>query len=111
MTATLDERELELRSLDGTPLWVRSVRPETARAQLAFVHGFAEHGGRYQETLRWFAERGFNTAVIDLRGHGRSGGKRTFVRQWADYVDDVEAYLGHVAENSGELPTFLIGHS
>src|SRR5262245_16856987 len=114
--ADLPLDELQLRSADQTSLWVRRVRPTSAaRGRLAFVHGFAEHGGRYVSTLRWFASRGFDTHVLDLRGHGRSGGRRTFVNRWSDYLDDVEAYLTHVEAQrpaSGpRTPLFLIGHS
>ncbi|MCW8137725.1 MAG: lysophospholipase [Planctomycetota bacterium] len=103
--------EQQLRSADQTALWTRRVRPEgQSRARVAFVHGFAEHGGRYVPTLRWFAARGCEAYALDLRGHGRSGGRRTFVRRWGDFLDDVEAYLLHVAAH-GEGPLFLVGHS
>ncbi len=103
--------EQELRSLDGTVLWTRSVRPAgSARARLVFVHGFGEHGGRYLPTMRWFATHGCETHSFDLRGHGRSGGRRTFVRHWAEYLDDVEVFLLHIAAK-GDAPLFLVGHS
>lgn len=111
----LPVEEVQLRSADQTALWTRRVRPTgPARARLAFVHGFGEHGGRYVRTLRWFAARGFDAHVLDLRGHGRSGGRRTFVRRWGEYTDDVEAYVAHVeAQRTGEprTPLFVVGHS
>lgn len=108
--------EVQLRSADQTALWTRRVRPAAAaRARLAFVHGFGEHGGRYVPTLRWFAARGFDAHVLDLRGHGRSGGRRTFVRRWGEFLDDLEAFLAHVeGQRQGDgprAPLFLIGHS
>lgn len=106
--------ELWLRAPDQTALSVRRVRPVgTPRARLAWVHGLAEHGGRYLPTLEWFAARGFECAVLDLRGHGRSGGRRVFVRRFSDYLDDVEAFLGWAGRELGaaELPLFLLGHS
>jgi alpha-beta hydrolase superfamily lysophospholipase len=114
--ADLAVEEFHLRSSDQTPLWARRVRPSgAARARLAFVHGFGEHGGRYVATLRWFASRGVDAHVLDLRGHGRAGGRRTFVRAWGEYLDDVEAFLAHVQASAGPLqapaPLFLVGHS
>lgn len=107
--------EVQLRSVDQTALWTRRVRPAGAvRARLAFVHGFGEHGGRYVRTLRWFAARGFDAHVLDLRGHGRSGGRRTFVRRWAEFMDDVEAFLAHVEgqrQGDARTPLFVVGHS
>jgi alpha-beta hydrolase superfamily lysophospholipase len=112
--SALPVEEVQLRSADQTALWTRRVRPiGAARARLAFVHGFGEHGGRYVRTLRWFAARGFDAHVLDLRGHGRSGGRRTFVRRWGEYTDDVEAYVAHVEAQRSEprTPLFLVGHS
>lgn len=109
-TTALREEELQLTSSDGTALFARRVLPEgESRGHLAWVHGVAEHSGRYLETMRWFAERGFGSTAIDLRGHGHSGGKRVFVRRWAEYTSDVLAFLEGVESPGG--PSFLIGHS
>lgn len=111
-TPTLIEDELALRSRDGTPLHVRRVRPAGgARARLLCVHGFAEHGGRYGHVLRYFASRGFETAILDLRGHGRSGGRRTYVRRFDDYVDDLSAFLEQEGRAAPELPLLALAHS
>lgn len=114
--------EVQFRSLDDTSLWARRVRVDAPRARVAFVHGFAEHGGRYAHTLAAFAQAGLDAWVLDLRGHGQSGGPRTFVRAWSDYCDDVEAYLRHIegasasagaaaASPAPRTPLFLVGHS
>jgi len=109
--STLLEEKLHLRARDGTGLFARRVAPrEGARARLLWVHGFAEHGGRYLPTLTWFAERGFDSWILDLRGHGRSEGRRTFVTRFADYLDDLQAFHQEVGR-SDELPRFALGHS
>ncbi len=112
-TSTVQEQELGIRSRDQTDLFVRRFSPrEGGRGRLLWVHGFAEHSGRYVETLRWFAERGFDSWMLDLRGHGRSGGRRTFIRQFADYLDDMEAFYRYVAQQAPEpVPQFGLGHS
>lgn len=109
-TTALREEELQLTSSDGTALFARRVLPEgESRAHLAWIHGVAEHSGRYLETMRWFAERGIGSTAVDLRGHGRSEGKRVFIRRWAEYTSDVLAFLDGVEGTGG--PSFLIGHS
>ncbi|MGE0712988.1 MAG: lysophospholipase [Planctomycetota bacterium] len=113
-TAALIEEELQLRAPDGTALFVRRVRPaqEERRARLAWIHGVAEHGGRYLSTMRWFAERGFDCAALDLRGHGHSGGRRVFLRRWSEFSEDVTGFLGELAAEQGASgPLFLLGHS
>ncbi|MBL4847758.1 MAG: lysophospholipase [Planctomycetes bacterium] len=109
-TTALREEELQLTSSDGTALFARRVLPEgESRGHLAWVHGVSEHSGRYLETMRWFAERGFGSTAIDLRGHGHSAGARVFVKRWAEYTSDVLAFMEGVEAPAG--PSFLIGHS
>ena len=64
-TTALIEEELQLRAPDGTALFVRRVRPPQGqrKARLAVVHGVSEHSGRYVDTLRWFAERGYDCSA------------------------------------------------
>jgi lysophospholipase len=87
-----------------------SVVPRSSWATLAFVHGYGDHGGRHAHFLRWLAERGVACHAIDLRGHGRSGGRRGFVKRWEEYLHDVAAFLQRVTKES-TTPTFLLGHS
>lgn len=67
-------------------LWI----PSSPRALLVIVHGFGEHGGRYQPVAEALAARQLCVAVPDLWGHGRSGGLRGDVRRFADYLDDLQ---------------------
>lgn len=114
MSATstdVHEELLQLRSADQTALTVRRVRPRgEVRARLAWVHGVAEHGGRYLPSLRLLAERGFESAIVDLRGHGGSGGRRVHLTRFTEYLDDVEALFAHLGD-SGDSPLFALGHS
>jgi alpha-beta hydrolase superfamily lysophospholipase len=112
------ERDLQAGGGRGTPsLRLRSVVPVGRRppwARLALLHGYGDHGGRYQHVLEWMAARGVAAHALDFRGHGRATGRRGFVRRWDEYLDDLEAFLGHPdvrdagAENA---PLFLLGHS
>lgn len=105
----MDESESQLQS-DGATLHRWSVAPPAPWATVAFVHGYGDHGRRHAHFLRWLAERGVACHAIDLRGHGRSGGRRGFVRRWDEYLDDVRAFLDEVAKHAAG-PTFLFGHS
>ncbi|HEX8698893.1 MAG TPA: alpha/beta hydrolase, partial [Myxococcaceae bacterium] len=42
---------------------------------------------------------------------GRSPGQRGHINSWAEYRDDVKAFLGHVAKQEPGRPVFLLGHS
>jgi pimeloyl-ACP methyl ester carboxylesterase len=75
-------------------------------APILFVHGSYCAAWMWAERyMPYFAEQGFPTHAISLRGHGGSEGVLT----WAsldDYIDDVESA---VAQIEGE--PILIGHS
>lgn len=82
-----------------------------AWAVMLIVHGLAEHSGRYEHVGDGFAAAGVEVWALDLRGNGRSGGRRAHVDRWSDYLDDVEWRLGAVREASQGRPVVLLGHS
>jgi alpha-beta hydrolase superfamily lysophospholipase len=86
--------------------------PDVAVATVVIAHGVAEHSGRYRHVGEFLAGRGYDTWVLDHRGHGRSGGRRVFVERFGAFVADLETLrLRAVAEGGAERPRFLIGHS
>jgi alpha-beta hydrolase superfamily lysophospholipase len=86
--------------------------PEGARrANVALVHGYAEYAKRYEHVADAWAERGLATFAIDLRGHGRSEGKRGHCEAFEEYLSDA-AELSHFVQERGDgAPSFLLGHS
>ena len=86
----------------------RECAGESDRPPLLFVHG-AGHGAWCwaEHFLDFFAEHGFDSYALSLRGHGKSGGRERL--RWtsiADYVSDVE----QVAARLPREPV-LVGHS
>jgi alpha-beta hydrolase superfamily lysophospholipase len=57
------------------------------------------------------SEDGWKVFAWDLRGHGRSEGKRGFVRHISDYVDDLDAFYKLVSREHKGLNVVLFGHS
>jgi len=98
-------------SPEGLLLFRRAWLPELPQRVLVLVHGFAEHSGRYEELGSWFAARGCAVLAVDLRGHGRSQGRRTHVDSFAQYLDDVDLLMAAAREEYGGLPLLLLGHS
>jgi acylglycerol lipase len=93
---------------DGLPLAVEVSEPPTgpAVASVVFLHGGAEHGGRYPRLIDALLSCGFEVTAPDLRGHGRSGGRKGDLRRFSDYLDDAEMICRAAA-----APRFLIGYS
>jgi alpha-beta hydrolase superfamily lysophospholipase len=99
-------------SSDGNRLfWRHHTTEGDARAALLFVHGLAEHSGRYLHVLDHFAGAGFDCWAYDYRGHGKSPGPRVHVRQFDEFLTDLEAARRLVGEARSDLPLFLVGHS
>jgi len=110
---SIDEVENEFLGADGTELVARRwAAVGTPRAAVAIVHGLGEHSGRYGNVVRPLTAAGYAVHGFDLRGHGRSGGKRGHIGAWSEYREDIDSYLGSVRihESTG-APVFLYGHS
>lgn len=108
----LDAREVEGRvSSGGLELYWRAHLPASPRTALLFVHGLAEHSGRYRHALAHFAERGFAAYALDYRGHGRSPGRRVHVDDFAEFTADVAAMQDVVRGFHPDRPLVLVGHS
>lgn len=97
---------------ENTEIFYQCWLPETAsRAVLILVHGVAEHSGRYMNLVNRMAPEGFGIYGLDHYGHGRSGGKRLFVRDFRVYTDTLEHFVARVREREPGKKIFLVGHS
>ncbi|KAI0338376.1 alpha/beta-hydrolase [Trametopsis cervina] len=91
----------------------------SAKAVLLFVHGFAEHVGRYAHVHPQFVQRGITVVAFDLRGYGRTAldtehkskdsayGKTN----WKAQMRDIEFFGRYIAKEYPGLPIFLMGQS
>jgi acylglycerol lipase len=80
-------------------------------AVLVVVHGIAEHSGRYTNLIDYFVPEGYGIYSFDLRGHGKSEGKRSYVERFSYYIDDLKTFCNLVREENKNLKVFLVGHS
>jgi acylglycerol lipase len=105
--------EGSLPTADGLKLYYQSWRNPSAvpRAGLIILHGLKDHSSRYSELATRLAQRGFSVYGLDLRGHGHSEGRKVYVRDFTDYIDDLENFLFLVRKESQGMPLFLFGHS
>ena len=79
------------------------------RGAVLILHAFAEHAGRHERTMRRLAQRGVASYAYDHRGHGRSPGRRAYVRSFDDLVDDALVMLDSMAAEESDQPLFLLG--
>jgi alpha-beta hydrolase superfamily lysophospholipase len=97
---------------DGLELYESRWMPDREpRAAVVFLHGFTEHSDRYRELFETLSRRGYAVWAIDLRGHGKSQGRRVYVRSFDQYLDDLELLVARVRRSLAQQPLFLMGHS
>jgi alpha-beta hydrolase superfamily lysophospholipase len=87
-----------------------SAQPEPSGVVI-LCHGYGEHAGRYHHVAQRFGEGGLITYAIDLRGHGRSGGKRVHLKKISEYTDDFHHLVGIATAAHPELKRVVLGHS
>jgi alpha-beta hydrolase superfamily lysophospholipase len=94
-------------------LFYQSWRPQAAppRATLVVVHGLKDHSNHYAALAETLTRQGFAVYAFDLRGHGRSEGKRVTIGSFREYVDDLDTFMTLVREKEPGHPVFLFGHS
>jgi lysophospholipase len=96
----------------GLDLHVEHYRARgTERLALVMVHGFSAHCGLYRHVGTAFAAQGIAVTQFDCRGHGRSGGRRGHIDDFADYLDDLASVVEWARARNTNLPWALLGHS
>ncbi|MHB0874648.1 MAG: alpha/beta hydrolase [Anaerolineae bacterium] len=104
--------DLDWSAADGTRIVARTWQPPGAVSGIAcLVHGLGEHGGRYGYVAARLCEAGLAVLAADLRGHGRSGGRRGHATGDDVLLEDVEDVIDHARARFGARPLFLYGHS
>ena len=97
---------------DGINLYTKNWLPDNdIKAVIIIIHGLAEHIERYNHVGNSFSLLGYAVEAYDLRGHGKSEGKRTFIGSIYEHVFDLKIYVNYVKEKYPGKQIFLLGHS
>lgn len=114
MTSQAGQVEGRLAGARGVELFWQGWLPTGAVAPtgvLLISHGLGEHGGRYGNVVDALLPDGWAVYALDHRGHGRSGGRRAHLDDYADWLHDFEAFRQVVTDRHPGRPVFLLGHS
>jgi alpha-beta hydrolase superfamily lysophospholipase len=104
--------EFECITGDGLRLYGRGWRPDgTPKAVICLVHGLGEHSGRYRHVADHLTRRGSALLAVDLRGHGRSEGRRGHTPGYETLMEDISHLLSEAGKRFDGIPLFLYGHS
>lgn len=103
--------EGSLNGFDQTELFFQTWTPETTRGVFLITHGLAEHSECYHALAKVLVDDGWLVYAWDMRGHGRSEGKRGYVRHIDDFVSDLGSVHAMVRAKHPEHHLVLFGHS
>lgn len=92
--AESDVTEISITADDGAVMYADLVRANDSHRWVILLHGYKRTRERVRNYGCFYAERGFNLVMPDLRGHGRSGGAflgmgwldRTDIVKWTEYI-------------------------
>ena len=82
-----------------------------AKAMICLLHGGGEHSGRYEHVGKALNKAGYALFSFDLRGHGKTGGKRGHIPSLDEALLDIQRFIGFQKANFPDIPIFLYGHS
>jgi acylglycerol lipase len=78
------------------------------------IHGFAEHAGRFENTVARLGQIGWSAKAITLKGHGKAG-IRPDIENFDDYLQPIIAEINAVnnscQEGAMQRPVILLGQS
>lgn len=111
MTEDVTARTSWITTEDEVPLHCYCWQAPSQAGVVAIVHGLGEHAGRYDQWANCFAESGFTVLAPDQQGHGKTTGRRGYLRDYRIFLRDIERLLGRSHEIASGQPVFLYGHS
>jgi alpha-beta hydrolase superfamily lysophospholipase len=102
-----------LTSHDGTRLCYEHWAPAATEpwTTLVIAQGRGEHTGRYTKTATAFVHAGIAVWAVDLRGQGRSAGRRGHVRRLRDFMEDVHACVEAASTAQQHQRPVILAHS
>ena len=102
----------QLLATDQTKLFYQSWHPDSEpRAIVIIVHGLGAHSGIFSHMAEFLSDRQFAVYALDLRGHGRSQGRRGHINNWSEFRQDLNSFIQLVSTKENHLPIYLLGQS
>lgn len=84
--------------------------PSNPKGTVFLMHGYFDHTGVLKNLIRYCLSKQFAVAVYDLPGHGLSGGERSSINDFSEYVSVLGDFI-RVCQNHLPEPFHLISHS
>lgn len=99
-------------SSDGLSIYHQAWLPSgDPRAVVMLIHGLGEHSGRYAHVATTLNDAGLAVHALDHRGHGKSDGKRVFVKSYDEFMTDLTQFRSLIEAELPDVPLIVLGHS
>ncbi len=108
-----ENREVFVKLSPSTEVFLQSwSKPETDfKGCVLITHGLCEHSQCYTHTAHFLCHHGFLVYAWDLQGHGRSHGKRGFIKNFNDFSRDLISVIKKTKKTTNTPSFHLVGHS
>lgn len=104
--------EFYINAKDNTKLLFKEFKPSSnPKAVIAIIHGLGDHSGWFSNLINHFVIKNYAVVTLDLRGHGRSEGKKGHIPSYDAILDDIDILYNLAAKHFENKPVFLYGHS
>lgn len=102
-----------LRGSSQNSLFFQYWEPAAPQGTIIITHGQGEHSESYQRLIDFFVEDHWTFYGWDLRGHGRSEGKRGYAGNFNEYTADAKIFYQEVLNDSKvkNKPVIFLSHS
>jgi alpha-beta hydrolase superfamily lysophospholipase len=74
-------------------LFFQAWEKQNPEGHIVITHGHGEHSDCYQRVIEALKEKNWSIWAWDMRGHGRSEGKRGYASHFEDYILDYQIFL------------------
>ena len=108
---SLNNTSYTIPASDGINLFIRDYSLHDSNKVILIIHGLGEHSGRYLKLIQDFNNKNISVFIIDIRGHGKSEGKRGHSPFYNQLMSDIQYFINHVTNKISNQKYFLYGHS
>jgi alpha-beta hydrolase superfamily lysophospholipase len=98
----------------GAEIFYQTWQVTNPVGSILVTHGLSEHSECYHSFAQVMNKSNWDVIGWDLRGHGRSEGKRGYVENFDDYCKDLKLLTEHCVETGlfqSKIPRVLFAHS
>lgn len=96
---------------DGLQIVARQWTVNDPQGVVLLIHGLGDHSGRWEQVADTLNRADYTVLAPDLRGHGRSQGRRGHIGSFEKLLDDIDLAMQNARAAVPGSPCFIYGQS